>query len=182
MGEAAAGGQERGGLTHRTVIDYIDRTREYYLRAGYDNPYAWAHFDAVPFARLGRPLGRCRVGLVTTAAPLRADRGDQGPRAPYNAAAKFFEVYHLPVAPPPDLRISHVGYDRDHTVPADPDAYVPLTQLREAAAAGRIESHSPRIYGTPTRRSQRRVLEIDAPAILGWCREDRVEAVVLPAI
>jgi hypothetical protein len=172
----------RSGRTHRTYIDYIDRTREYYVMAGYDNPYAWAHFAAVPFAPLAKPLAACRVGLVTTAAPFQPDKGDQGPHAPYNAAAKFREAYTLPITPPPDLRISHIGYDRDHTVPADPEAYVPLIQLEAARAAGRIGSIPPRFYGTPTLRSQRHVIEVDAPAILGWCREDRVEAVVLPAV
>jgi len=175
-------GERRPGRTHRTYIDYIDRTRDYYLVAGYENPYTWAHFDAVPFAPLPGPLAACRVGLVTTAAPYRPDTGDQGPHAPYNAAAKFREVYSLPVAPPPDLRIAHIGYDRDHTVPADLDAYFPLAQLQAARAAGRVGSVPPRFYGTPTLRSQRHVTELDAPAILAWCREDGVDAVVLPAV
>lgn len=174
--------ERQSGRTHRTYIDYIDRTREYYLMAGYGNPYAWASFDEVPFAHLPKPLAACRVALVTTAAPFQPDKGDQGPHAPYNAAAKFREVYWLPVTPPPDLRIAHIGYDRDHTVPADPDAYFPLAQLQGARAAGRVGSVPPRFYGTPTLRSQRHVREVDAPAILAWCREDGVDAAVLTAV
>lgn len=170
------------GLSHRTYVDYIDRTREYYLATGYGNPYAWAHFDEVPFSPLPRPLAGCRLGLVTTAAPYQPGKGDQGPRAPYNAAAKFHRAYSLPVDPAPDLRISHIGYDRDHTVPEDPGAFFPLARLREAVAAGRALDMPPRFYGTPTRRSQRQVLETDAPAILAWCREDRVDAAVLTAV
>ncbi|MBI4012909.1 MAG: hypothetical protein HY359_11405 [Candidatus Rokubacteria bacterium] len=181
MSDTGARGAPRD-RTHRTVIDYIDRTRDYYLMAGYQNPYAWAHFDEVPFVPLPKPLAACRVGLVTTAAPYQPDRGDQGPHAPYNAAAKFHEVYRLPVEPPPDLRIAHVGYDRDHTVPADPNAYFPLARLREAVAAGRIGALPACVYATPTTRSQRHVTEVDAPAILAWCREDAVDAAVLTAV
>ena len=73
-------------------IRYIERTRTYYQALGYGAPYEWAHFDDVPFHRLSKPLAQSRVGIVTTAAPYHPDKGDQGPRAPYNAAAKFYSV------------------------------------------------------------------------------------------
>ena len=60
---------------------------------GYGAPYEWAHYAEVPFHRLARPLTQASVAIVTTAAPYQPDRGDQGPGAPYNAAAKFFTVY-----------------------------------------------------------------------------------------
>ena len=183
MSRSDPGGQNlKVDRSHRTYIDYIDRTREYYLAAGYNNPYQWAHFTDVPFARLTKPLAECRVGLITTAAEYRPEKGDQGPRAPYNNEAKFFTVYSRPIDPPPDLRISHIGYDRKHTVPEDINAYFPLAQLKTAAAEGRIGSLASRFYGAPTVRSQRKTLEEDAPAILRLCREDGVEAAVLVAI
>ena len=168
--------------THATFISYIDRTREYYLATGYNNPYAWAYYDEVPFTRLTKPLADCRVGLITTAAPYQPDKGDQGPYAPYNDAAKFHDVYTLPVEPVPDLRISHIGYDREHTVPEDLAAYFPLAQLQHAAAVGRIAGIPPRFYGVPTLRSQRHTIAIDAPAVLALCREDGVDVAVLPAV
>src|SRR5438094_1744217 len=105
--------------THRTYIDYIERTRWHYLAEGFNNPYSWAHYEHVPFTRPAKPLGESRVAVITTAAPYQPDRGDQGPYAPYNNDAKFRNVYTLPIAPPPDLRISHIGYDRANTVPED---------------------------------------------------------------
>ena len=66
-------------------IDYMRRTRDWYLALGYDNPYQWAHFRDVPFQPLSRPLSRSRVTLITTAAPYQAGKGGQGPGAPYNA-------------------------------------------------------------------------------------------------
>jgi D-proline reductase (dithiol) PrdB len=77
---------------HDVPIPYLQRTRDYYLRLGYDNPYQWAHFAEVPFAPLRVPLARARVALISTAAPLQPGAGDQGPGAPYNAAAKFYRV------------------------------------------------------------------------------------------
>ena len=159
-------------------IPYIQRTRDYYLALGYDNPYRWASFTEVPFVPLEKPLARSRVGLITTAAPYRPEAGEQGPGAPYNAAAKFYQVYSLTTDEVPDLRISHVGYDRKHTSAADINTYLPLTCLRDAATAGRIGSLAPRLHGAPTNRSHR-ATSADAAELLHRCREDEVDAVVL---
>ncbi|MGH2584146.1 MAG: glycine reductase, partial [Dehalococcoidia bacterium] len=124
----------------------------------------------------------CTVALITTAAQYRPDKGDQGPHAPYNNDAKFGDVYHLPVEPPPDLRISHIAYDRANTVPEDINAYFPLAQMKELVRQGSIGSLPPRFYAAPTLRSQRHTTEIDVPAVLEWCKEDRVDAAVLVAV
>jgi D-proline reductase (dithiol) PrdB len=160
-------------------IRYIDRSRDYYLALGYDNPYRWAHNVDVPFASLTKPLTRSRVALITTAAPFKPDAGDQGPWAPYNASAKFTEVYSMPIAPPPDLRISHLGYDRKHTSAEDINTYFPLERIKKAAAEGRIGELNSRFYGVPTLRSQRLTTERDAPQILELCREDAIDAAIL---
>ena len=162
-------------------IRYMDRSRAYYLALGYGNPYRWAHNRDVPFAPLTRPLTRSRLALVTTAAPFNPDAGDQGPWAPYNAAAKFTEVYSMPVEPAPDLRISHVGYDRKHTSAEDINTYFPLQRLKEAAAAGRMGELNGRFYAVPSLRSQRLTSERHAPAVLEMCREDGVDAAILVA-
>ena len=159
-------------------IPYMQRTREYYLALGY-SPYRWAHFDEVPFAPLRTPLGRARVGLITTAAPYQPDVGDQGPGAPYNAAAKFYQVYSASMESAPDLRISHVGYDRRHTWAADLNAYFPLARMKEAVAAGRIGALAPRFHGAPTNRSHRTTTEADVPELLRRCQEDGIDAAVL---
>jgi D-proline reductase (dithiol) PrdB len=159
-------------------IRYMDRTREYYQALGF-SPYRWAHFTDAPFTPLHIPLAQARVALITTAAPFQPEAGDQGPRAPYNASAKFYQVYSAPADSKPDLRISHVGYDRANTVPEDINAYVPLARLQEAAAVGRIGGLTPRFHGAPTNRSHRVTMETDAPELLCRCREDRADAVVL---
>jgi D-proline reductase (dithiol) PrdB len=160
------------------AIPYMQRTREYYLALGF-KPYRWAHFVDAPFTPLQVPLGRARLALITTAAPFQPEAGDQGPRAPYNASAKFYQAYSASVDGEPDLRISHVGYDRVNTVPEDINAYFPLARLREAAAAGRIGGLTPRFHGAPTNRSHRVTVETDVPELLRRCREDGADAAVL---
>ncbi|MDH3230995.1 MAG: glycine/sarcosine/betaine reductase selenoprotein B family protein [Alphaproteobacteria bacterium] len=166
---------------HDAPIPYLERIREYYAALGYGAPYEWAHYEDVPFQPLEKPLSECRVALVTTAAPFRPGKGDQGPGAPYNAAAKFYRVYSGDAARDHDLRIAHVAIDRDHTTAEDSGTYFPLPALRRAAAAGRIGAVAPRFHGAPTNRSQRTTLETDCPEILARCRADGADAAILVA-
>ncbi len=174
---------EQVGKTIEAALDlpirYIDRSRAYYLALGYDNPYRWAHNVDAPFAPLKKPLTQSRVALITTAAPFKPDAGDQGPWAPYNASAKFTEVYTMPIKPAPALRISHVCYDRKHTSAEDINTYFPLQRLKEAAAEERIGELNSRFYGLPTLRSQRLTSQRDGPRILELCRDDAIDAAVL---
>jgi D-proline reductase (dithiol) PrdB len=163
-------------------IPYIERTRAYYAALGYVEAYRWAAVEDVPFASLAKPLRECRVSLVTTAAPYRPGHGEQGPGAPYNGAAKFHHVYSLPVAPPPDLRVSHVTYDRRHARVEDPAVFLPLGVLGEACREGRIGALAPRLHGVPTLRSQRATLQRHAPEVLRRLRDDRADVALLVAV
>src|SRR4029077_8185234 len=125
------GGRMRQAMTNRdeegfgfapeddAPIPYMQRIRDYYQALGYGAPYRWAHYAEVPFAPLSKPLAESRIGLVTTAAPYQPGKGDQGPGAPYNAAAKFYTVYSGDSAADHDLRISHVAIDRVPTPAKD---------------------------------------------------------------
>lgn len=174
MGERGAEGPERTG-----PIPYVERSRAYYLAQGYGNPYNWAFHEDVPFAPLAKPLAESRVALLTTAAEYDPALGDQGPWAAYNASAKFYRVYSRPTDVIPDLRISHIGYDRVHTSAEDMNTWFPLAALREAEDSGRIGEIGPRFHGLPTNRSQRTTIEQDAPEALARCREDGAEAAIL---
>jgi D-proline reductase (dithiol) PrdB len=160
-------------------IAYLERIRAYYQGLGYGAPYRWARFDDVPFAALGKPLSECRVGLVTTAAPYREDCGALGPGAPYNGAAKFYQVYAQSSAGRPDVRISHIAYDRVHTTAEDPNTWFPLAQIKRAASEGRIGSVSPRFYGLPTNRSHKTTERVDCPALLSELCDDEVDAAII---
>jgi hypothetical protein len=161
-------------------IAYMARTRAYYAALGYDTPYRWAHFLEAPFRPLPKPLAECTVALVTTAAPYLPEKGDQGPGAPYNGAAKFFSVYSGPAdGDMPDLRISHIAYDRDHTSAADLGTYFPLRQLQRAAERGRVGRIAPRFHGLPTNRSHRVTVETDSPELLARIQDDGADVAVL---
>ena len=163
---------------HDAPIEYMRRTRDYYLALGYDNPYRWAHYLDTPFAPLKKPLAKSRLALISTAAPYQSDKGDQGPGAAYNASAKFYTVYSGDTARDHDTRISHIGYDRIHTTAEDSNTWFPLPLMRALAAEGRFEL-APRFHGAPTNRSQRVTIEVDAPEILGRCRQDQVDSALL---
>src|SRR4026208_1481796 len=202
MSGSAAEGASRARIEFAPADDvairYVDRTREYYQALGFA-PSRWPPFPDPPFTPLGIPLARARVALITTAAPLQPEAGDQGPRAPYTAAAEFYQVYPPPVDAKPDLRIAHVGYDRANTTPEDLDAYFPLGRLHDAVAARPPGGLPPRLpgaapprgppvapggapggfRGAPPTRSRGVTMEPDPPGRLRRCREDGADAAVL---
>jgi len=159
-------------------IAYMQRTRDWYLALGYGNPYVWAHYAELPFRPLDKPLARSRVTLITTAAPYRPGRGDQGPGAAYNAAAKFYSVYSGDTGIDHDLRIAHIGIDRKHTRMEDSGTWFPLPALRRSAERGRVQL-APRFHGAPTNRSRRHTIAVDIPEILARCVEDETDAALL---
>ena len=166
---------------HDAPVPYMQRIRDYYAALGYGASYRWAHYAEVPFQPLEKPLAECRVALITTAALYQPGKGDQGPGAPYNAAAKFYRVYSGDAAIDHDLRISHVAIDRAHTTAEDSNTWFPLAQLRRCASVGRIGEVAPRYHGAPTNRSHRMTLEQDCPELLARCRADGADIAVLVA-
>jgi hypothetical protein len=166
---------------HDVPVPYMHRIRAYYQALGYAKPYRWAHYRDVPFAAPGKPIADSRVALVTTAAPFQPDKGDQGPGAPYNAAAKFYRVYSQSIEGEPDVRVSHVGIDRKHTTAEDANTWFPLLELKRLAGAGRIGEVAPRFHGAPTNRSHATTLGRDCDDVLAAVREDGADVAVLAA-
>lgn len=162
-------------------VEYMQRMRDYYLALGYNNPYQWAYHESVPFHALKKSVTQSRIGLVTTAAPLKSGAGDQGPGAPYNAAAKFYKVYTGNATRDDFLGISHVSYDRDYTTADDIGSYFPLKALRSAEADGHVGELAPRFYGLPTNRSQATTLKQDCADLLAMLQEDEVDLAILVA-
>jgi hypothetical protein len=160
-------------------IPYLTRIRTYYQALGYGVPYEWAHFTEAPFKPLGKPLAQCRVTLITTAAPYQPGKGDQGPGAPYNAAAKFYQVYSGETSADPDLRISHIAIDRKHTTGEDQNAYFPLAAMRRCVARGRIGALADHFHGLPTNRSQRTTIDVDCAELVSRCNADGSDAAIL---
>lgn len=179
--EANAESSEGLGIAHAedVPVPYMQRTRDWYLALGYGNPYRYSHYAQVPFAALKKPLSECSVALLTTAAPFQPDKGPQGPGAPYNAAAKFYEPFAGDTSVDHDLRISHVGIDRKHTSMEDSNAWFPLPLMRKFVEQGRIGRLTKNFHGVPTNRSQRHTLEVDIPLIIERCKAEGADVAVL---
>ena len=160
-------------------VPYMQRLRDYYLALGYGNPYQWASYSEVPFATLTKPLSESKIGLITTAAPYKEGAGNQGPKAPYNAAAKFYKVYSGNTNQVDFLGISHVGYDRKYSTAEDINSFFPLEALKRAERQGRVGQLSARYYGAPTNRSQATTIKQDCSDLLDLLRQDDVDVVVL---
>lgn len=159
---------------HRIFVSYIDKSRAFYGAQGYANPYRWAHHDEAPFARLTKPLSECQVGVVTTSSPWPED-GHTGGRGQDLGGA-----YAMAAEPPPSrMYTDHRSWDKEATHTRDLETFLPLTRLKELAAEKVLGSVSPRFYGVPTEYSQRRTREVDAPRVLKFLKEDRVDAAVL---
>jgi len=162
------------GIIERTALSYIDRTREFYAALGYEQPYRWARFAAVPLAPLPKRLAECRVALVTTASPQRGQAAQDG----VLRGAK--QVWSGTTAEPPEhLYTDDLAWDKEATHTDDVESFLPIRQLQALAAAGRIRDLAPRFHGVPTDYSQRRTREQDAPEILRRCREDAVDVALL---
>jgi D-proline reductase (dithiol) PrdB len=158
----------------RSFVSYIDRSRQYYAAQGYDTPYAWARHAGVPFAVLPKPLSKCRVGVVTTSSIWR----DQPVVDGVLRGGK--RVYSESADPPPEkLFTDDLAWDKVSTHTEDVASFLPLVQLAEFAARGRIAAAPVRFHGVPTDYSQRRTIEQDAPELLARLREDAVDVVLL---
>lgn len=154
--------------THRRVVSYIDKSREYYAAHGYERPYQWASYDQVPFLKWsdkGRDLAGAKVGVVTTTFPTVFT----APKTVYAQASD-------PV--PEAMFTKDLSWDKDATHTDDVGTFLPLNVLHGMAADGAIGSVSPRFYGVPTEYSQRRTHD-DASQIVEWAKEDGVDVMVL---
>ena len=154
--------------THRRVVSYIDKSREFYAAHGYGKPYAWASFDHVPFVKwsdLDTPLSSAKVGVVTTTFP-----------AVFTAPKTAYAQDSAPI--PDEMFTKDLSWDKDATHTNDVGSFLPLAPLNQLAANGVIGSVSDRFYGVPTEYSQRRTHE-DAEQVVEWAKEDGVDVMVL---
>lgn len=162
-------------------VKYIDKTRAYYLSQGYSEPYRWAHFDEVPFAKLSKPLSQCTVALISTS-DVAVRAAEEGARRD-DEATLVGNVYSLSSDTPETLLYTkQEHFDRGATHLDDVNTYFPIARLHELASQGKIGKVAARAHGVYTAYSQRKTMEVDAPEVLRRCREDNVDAVVLTPV
>ena len=111
-----------------------------------------------------------KLTLITTAACVTSTGGDQGPGATYNANAKFFNVFTVPTTPIPDLRISHLSYDRDHCLADDPNTWLPINALLHAEEQAIIGALQMRLFACLPTEASEQPLNKTAPRLLRTVR------------
>ncbi len=152
-------------------VGYMERTRKYYRALGYDQDYVWSHYDDVPFARLGKPLSQCRIGLVTTASPAEGPRlNDQGRKQVWSGAT-------MPA--PERLVTMNVAWDKESTHTRDRESFLPIESLEALERDGFVGGVAERFHGVPTEYSQSKTIQRDAPDVLDRLKEDGADAVIL---
>ncbi len=161
---------------YRSFMSYIDLSREYYAAYGYTEPYAWVSNPDVPFTRLEKPLSDCRVALLTTTDLEKLP----GENSQVHLSRKVYA--HAITEIPEHFYTQDLQWDQESTHTDDNDSFMPLNRLAECAADGKIGSVSPRFYGVMTDYSQGKTSKRSAPQVLEFCREDGVDAVILPAL
>lgn len=149
-------------------IDYMQRTRDFYRAQGFDKDYVWAHYEEIPFTPLRKPLSECTVAIVTTAV-IESDIPKSMRKARSYALADL----------PAQLDTNDLAWDKATTHTDDRQSYFPLEALQELVANRTIKKLAPRFHFIPTEYSQRNTLELDAPTILGACKEDGVDIALL---
>lgn len=161
-------------------VEYMKRIRDYYLSQGYEKPYAWAHYEDVPFAAPRRPLSESRVTLFSTSDVSVTSGDGSGPSA---AETTVGNVYSIPWDTPLDRLYSRQeSFDRYATSLDDINSYLPLTRLDEFVAEGRIAGRTPNFHNVNRGYSQRMMREQAAPAALEKCRAEKADVVVLTPV
>ena len=149
---------------------YMERTRDYYRALGYSNDYVWAHFDDVPFARLGKPLSKARIGLVTTAGPEGGFPRDKN---------GWRQVWSGDSARQPARMSTEMAWDRDSTHTDDVGCYLPIDVVKELVGEGVVGAITARFHCVSNEYSQRKTIEEDAPQVLQRLRDDGADAAIL---
>ena len=165
-------------------VNYIEKTRDYYLRQGYENAYRYAHNDDVPpFVRPPKPLSQSRLMLVSSAGfeIVPADGPRPQPYPGRNIGPKG-EMDVFPISS--DIAKEQLVYvtgahNRAESKMLDVDGFFPVTRLRELRDEGAIGSLARDFLRIKPRYSQRETRELDAPEILRRCREQAVDVVLL---
>jgi D-proline reductase (dithiol) PrdB len=164
----------RGGRTVEP-IRYVERLNEHYRRQGFP-PYRWTVNQDAPFTPLAKPLGACRVSMLTSGGVSRCASPAWNPQARNDLRLDAIAVD----APSSDFQIHDDYYDH-RDADRDLNCVFPLDRLRELASDAVIGSVAPRLWSGFMGRiySRRAVVEQAAPALARQLEQDHVELFVL---
>jgi D-proline reductase (dithiol) PrdB len=156
-------------------IAYVERLNNFYKSQGFP-PYRWTINETAPLTLLAKPLGECRIAMLTSGGVSRCDAPPFNPLArndlrldpiPEETPAAFFAIN--------DSYYNHADADRDI------NCIFPIDRLRELAAEHLIGSVAPHHYSGFMGRIYTRgaVVNEAAPALAARLRDESVDAFVL---
>lgn len=155
-------------------VRYVDRLNEKYQSLGFP-PYQWTINEDAPLTPLEKPLGACRVSMLTTSGA--SCRGEPG----FDPDARNdLRLDAVPSDWPADgFEINDNYYD--HTdANADINCQFPIERLRELAADGVIGSVAPRLWSGFMGRIYKRQATLEKAAWLAdELKEDGVDLLIL---
>ena len=164
-------------------VQYIDKTRAYYRRAGYTQDYGWANNDGCALTPLPKPLKDCRVGLVSTASLVRISDQGEALDASRIMGTSRLEVFELDSDWPSDrLRSTSEDHDRFQTDMTDVGAYFPKDALKALADQGHIAGFAQTCWRILPNYSKRKVSHVDAPEVLRLARAAGVDAMLITPV
>ncbi|HKI97245.1 MAG TPA: hypothetical protein VKB51_02105 [bacterium] len=167
-------------------IRYIEKTHAYYQRKGKTDVYRYAHHTEGPFQRPLKAVVHSRLVLISSAGFVVAPPGQRAPE-PYRGI-NIGQKNQVEVSDvPSDTPAEHIHYvtgahNRQDSPMSDPDAFFPVTRLRELRAEGRIGSLAPNYLRIRPCYSQRKTRELDAPEVLRRCRAMGVDVALFAPI
>ncbi len=154
-------------------LDDLGFTLRTFLKA-----YRWRRLEPVSGVRLGRPLDRCRIALVSSAGLVAP--GDP----PFDEKVKGGDYGFRLISADADVQMleeHHRSDSFDHGgIEADRNIALPLDRLRELAAAGEIGAVAPRhvsLMGSIT--APGRLVKRTVPAVADLFAADGVDVALL---
>lgn len=165
------------------IVNYIEKTHQYYFRKGSEIAYRYAHKLDGPFTPLKKPVKESRLMMISSAGmEIIPDDGPQPePFKGINIGDKDnVEVFSIPSDIPKEkLKYISGAHNRTESDMPDIDAFFPVTRLRELAGEGAIGSLAGNYLRIRPCYSTSKTLKLDAPEVLKRCQEDKVDVALL---
>ena len=167
------------GLLHRVLVQAFKHLP--WLGERWARRYPFVRPAGIPWASLQKPLGECRLALVTTAGVHRVDQ------PPFDMADPAGDPTYraFPAATPRTLlTITHDYYDHA-AADRDLNVVLPLDRVREAVAEGIVGALCPACYGLMGHIDGRHVVTLRsriAPEVADRLLADGADAVLLAPV
>ena len=165
------------------IVNYIEKTHQYYLRKGYDRAYNYAHNEDGPFRPITKPVSQSRLMMISSAGMeiIPDDGPEPEPFKGINIGEKDkVEVFDIPSnIPKKKLKYITGAHNRAESDMPDIDAFFPITRLRELHTEGAIGSLAENFLRIRPCYSTTKSLKLDAPEVLARCRKENVDVALL---